>query len=612
MIPFTIKQSKSKIVALLLVIAFQSATAMDTEFESACTKLADSAEPDAAKLAALFKLDWDYELKEHPEMATYTGQGGPQDRWTDESLEAIERRKRELQAPLKVLAAIHRDKLGTADRLNYDLFERNLRQSIEGTRFKEDYLAISQLSGVQQDVPEMLAMMPHSTVADYETVIRRLGRVPAVVGQEMALLQKGLESGVTPPRITLRDVPKQVEDVAVKDPAKNPMLRAFNEMPPTIPAGERERLEHEAAKTLTDTVLPAFDKLHEFLVTKYVPGARESIACSDLPDGKAWYAFNARQSTTTTMTPEQIHQLGLSEVKRIRVEMDKVIAETGFKGSFEKFGTYLRTDPKFYFTDADSLLRAYRDIAKRIDPELIKLFGKLPRLPYGVIPVPAYMEKSQTTAYYQPGSLKAGRPGYFYANTYDLKTRPKWEMEPLTMHEAVPGHHLQISLAQELDEMPEFRKHSGYTAFVEGWGLYAESLGDEIGFYKDPYAKYGRLTYEMWRAVRLVVDTGMHTMGWSRQQAIDYFKSNTSKTDHDIVVEIDRYIVWPGQALAYKIGELKIKELRAYAKQELGDKFDIRDFHDQLLGNGALPLDVLEKRMKEWVAAKKAGNTAVP
>ena len=285
--------------------------------------------------------------------------------------------------------------------------------------------------------------------------------------------------------------------------------------------------------------------------------------------------------------------------------MDKVIATTGFKGSFGEFLMFLRTDPRFSYTNADDLLRGYRDICKRADPELARLFGKLPRLPYGVLPIPDYAAKSQTTAYYQPGSPPAGRPGYFYANTYAVETRPKWEMEALTLHESVPGHHLQIALAQEMDDVPEFRKHGSYTAFVEGWGLYAESLGTEMGFYQDPYAKFGQLIYEMWRAIRLVVDTGMHAKGWTRQQAIDYFLANASKNEHDVTVEVDRYIVWPGQALAYKIGELKIKELRAYATQELGDQFDIRQFHDQVLGNAAVPLDILEARIKEWVKRRR-------
>jgi uncharacterized protein (DUF885 family) len=327
---------------------------------------------------------------------------------------------------------------------------------------------------------------------------------------------------------------------------------------------------------------------------------------TDLPDGSAWYAYNVKTRTTTDMTPQEIHELGLREVKRIRGEMDKVIAQSGFEGTFAEFCHYLQTDPKFYYTDAEELLRGYRDIAKRIDPELVKLFGTLPRAPYGVKAVPTYAEKSQTTAYYMRGSSKAGRAGYFFANTYALDTRPKWEMEALTVHEAVPGHHLQISIAQELDDVPEFRRWGGYTAFIEGWGLYSESLGEELGLYQDPYSKFGQLTYEMWRAVRLVVDTGMHSMGWTRQEAIDFFAVNTGKQLHDITVEIDRYIVWPGQALAYKIGELTFKRLRAEAETALGDDFDIRKFHDACLENGALPMDILEKRVRTWIAAEKS------
>jgi uncharacterized protein (DUF885 family) len=320
-----------------------------------------------------------------------------------------------------------------------------------------------------------------------------------------------------------------------------------------------------------------------------------------LPDGEAWYRNNVALRTTTDLTPQQIHDIGLSEVKRIRAEMDVVIESSGFDGSFEQFLNFLRTDPQFYHTTADGLMREYRDIAKRADPELTRLFGVLPRTPYGVIEVPDYAAKSTTTAYYQRGSLKAGRPGYYFANTYALDTRPRWEMEALSLHEAVPGHHLQISIQQELEGLPWFRQNPSYTAFVEGWGLYSESLGEEMGFYKDPYSKFGQLTYEMWRAIRLVVDTGMHYLGWSRQRAIDFFKENAGKSEHDIVVEIDRYIVWPGQALAYKIGELKIKELRAYAEQELGDQFDIRAFHDEVLGKGAVPLSVLDANVRAWV-----------
>jgi uncharacterized protein (DUF885 family) len=551
----------------------------------------------------LFKLEWEKRMHDSPEFATGVGFPGQNDRWTDVSLEGIAQRRRELGAPLQVIRSIDRSSLSAADQLSYDLFLQNFEDAVEGARFNEEYLALTQLSGVQQSAAAVLEQAPRATVKDYEDQIARLKALPKLVEQTMVLLGKGLEAGITPPRITLRDVPQQVQNQMV--PENNSLLKSFREFPGTIPEPDRARLQAEAGRVLKEQIIPAFGKLHEFLATKYLPGARESIAAADLPDGKAWYEFAVRTSTTTRKTPAQIHELGLAEVKRIRAEMDKVIQQTGFQGSFADFCKFLRTDPKFYYTDAESLLTAYRDICKRVDPELPRLFGKLPRLSYGVKAVPSYAEKSQTTAYYEGGSPEAGRPGWYFANTYALNTRPKWEMEALSLHESVPGHHLQIALAQELEATPEFRKHGGYTAFVEGWGLYAESLGPEMGFYKDPYAHFGQLTYEMWRAVRLVVDTGMHSMGWTRQQAIDYFMANSSKNEHDITVEIDRYIAWPGQALAYKIGELKIKELRAYATRELKARFDIRQFHDQVLGVGAVPMDILEARIKAWVAEKK-------
>jgi uncharacterized protein (DUF885 family) len=594
----------------ILVLFPLLAQAAETPFEQNCGQLADRLGNDSERLHDLFKLDWEHTMIESPEFATEVGYPGQNNRWTDHSLEAIEQRKRELDAPMKVLQSIERSKLSAADQLNYDLFKKNREDAIEGSRFKQELLPINQMGGVQQGVAETLELSPRTTVQDYEIILKRLEAVPVLIDQTIVLLNKGLEAKITPPRITLRDVPQQIKSQMEENPEKNSLLRPFREFPAEIPNAERERLRKAAAQVLKEKVVPAFAKLHEFFVKQYLPNTRETIACSDLPDGKAWYAHNARVSTTTSLTPQQIHELGLSEVKRIRAEMDEVIKETKFKGSFADFSKYLRTDPKFYYKDSASLLTGYRDICKRIDPELARLFGKLPRLPYGVRPVPAYSEKSQTTAYYQPGSPEAGRPGWYYANTYALDTRPRWEMEALTLHEAVPGHHLQIALAQEMQDAPEFRKHAGYTAFVEGWALYSESLGTEIGLYKDPYTKYGQLTYEIWRAIRLVVDTGMHSMGWTRQQAIDYFMANASKTEHDVTVEVDRYIVWPGQALAYKIGQLKIKELRSYATKELGSKFDIRKFHDHVLENGALPMNILEKGIKDWVEREKGVQAA--
>jgi uncharacterized protein (DUF885 family) len=597
---------RSAALALCAIAALQPAARADTSYEQECARLAASREPDAARLNALFKLDWDHGLRESPEFATDVGDPRFNDRWTDNSPGAIERRKRELSAPLKVLESIRPAGLTAADRLNLELFRFNLDNAIDGARFKGEYMPLNQLGGVQIDPAETLELAPHAAARDYQNLIARLNSLPVLIDQTIVLLHQGLQAGITPPQITLRDVPQQVQDQMDANPESNPLLKSFRVFPADFSEADRERLRRDAAAALHQKIIPAYARLRDYLTNSYLPGARQSLALSDLPDGKAWYAYAVRTATTTRMSPEEIHRLGLSEVKRIRAEMDKVIAETGFKGSFAQFSVFLRTDPRFFHTNAQDLLRDYRDIAKRIDPELIRFFGKLPRLPYGVLPIPSYAERSAPAAYYQPGSYKAGRAGFFYANTYALDTRPSWEMGALTAHEAVPGHHLQISLAQEMTDVPEFRKYGGYTAFVEGWGLYAEGLAGEMGLYKDPYMKFGQLTYEMWRAVRLVVDTGIHSMGWTRQQAIDFFMANTSKSEHDVTVEVDRYIVWPGQALAYKVGQLKFKELRACAKQELGDRFDVRKFHDQVLSNGALPLDVLDRQVKDWVAAQKA------
>ena len=567
------------------------------------------------RLTALFDLAHRQTMFESPEWATMIGwPDADRGRWSDNSLAADERWERISLRQLEVLDAIDRGELDEAARMNYDLYRWGLELGIEGDRFPGEYLVINQMGGPQQWIPQFLTQVPVRTVEDYEALITWMRGVPQQLGHVRERLEKGLELGVTPPRVTLRDVADQIAAQAPEDPEASPLYRPFAQLEDqpaeSVPEAERERLRSAAREAIATAVAPAYRELHRFWVEDYYPKTRESIAMAELPDGEAWYAHRVKSSTTTDLSPKEIHEIGLREVARIRGEMDKVMRETGFEGSFEEFFEFLRTDERFYFETPEELLAAYRDISKRIDPELVKLFGKLPRLPYGVKPIPAYAEKSQTTAYYENGSLEAGRPGYFAANTYDLKSRPKWEMEALTVHEAVPGHHLQLSLAQELEDVPEFRKHMGTTAFIEGWGLYSESLGPELGLYKDPYSKFGQLTYEIWRAIRLVVDTGMHAMGWTREQAIDYFKANAGKAEHDIVVEVDRYIVWPGQALAYKIGELKIKELRAHAEAELGEDFDIRAFHDTVLGNGGVPLEVLEAEVKAWVASEKAETTA--
>jgi uncharacterized protein (DUF885 family) len=419
-------------------------------------------------------------------------------------------------------------------------------------------------------------------------------------------MKEGLRRGVTPPRVTVRDVPAQTSALLTEDPAKSPLLVAFRSMPATISAERRDAMKADAARLLSREVVPAFRRLRDFLAIEYVPHCRDTIAATALPDGQAWYAYAVASSTTTRLTPRQIHEIGLDEVKTIRSEMERVMRSTGFDRDLAAFFAFLQTDPRFFYSRPEDLLAGYREIAKRADPEVIKLFGRLPRLPYGVIAMPANSAASRTAGSYEGGSLTAGRPGYFFANLSAVNTRPKWEMEALVLHEAVPGHHLQIALAQEQTDLPDFRRHGGYDAFSEGWGLYAETLGYDMGFYKDPYSHFGALNYQMWRAIRLVVDTGIHALGWSRPQAIDYFKANSAKSEREIAVEVDRYIVLPGQALAYMIGERKLLELRARAAQELGSRFDLRLFHDAVLANGALPLDVLDARIDEWISERKA------
>jgi uncharacterized protein (DUF885 family) len=601
-------------LCLALVVALVPASGPraggPTGYEERCAAIAAArgVRSDTDRLHELFAVHWAYTLEEFPEFATRIGVPGHNDRWTDRSAEAIERRRRELEAPARALASIDREALSDADRLSHDLLGRGLDEALEGRRFPDEYLPVSQLSGVQLEAARILAMAPARTADDYADLLARLEALPVLVAQTIALMERGIGAGVVPPRITLDDVPRQILSLLPADPLASPLLGPFTRFPESIGARQQQRLRRRAADAFREPVAPAFRGLHRFVREVYLPAARETIALAALPDGDAWYAFAVRSSTTTRLAPREIHEIGVREVARIARAMEAVVAEARFEGSLPDFMRFLRTDPRFFFDDAPALLAAYRAIAKRADPELPRLFGKLPRLPYGVVPVPEHIAPAQPAAYYEPGSLAAARPGYFYANTYDLPSRPRWAMEPLTLHEAVPGHHLQIALAQELENVPAFRRHASYTAFTEGWGLYAEGLGAEMGFYQDPYARFGRLTFEMWRAVRLVVDTGIHAQGWSREQALAYLQERTGMTAHASEVEVDRYIAWPAQALGYKVGELKLKELRASAERQLGEAFDVRAFHDEVLAEGSLPLDVLEARIRAWVAGRTPGR----
>ena len=553
-------------------------------------------------------------MAQYPELATAYGYPGQNMRWTDYSTSVIEARAEYLSTSLRRLQAIDRAQLIREDQISYGLYHDILETAVAGLEFHNDAIPIkgviphnlmmpmNQLEGIQHDIAHIFAMMPAASREDYEHIVLRLERAPALIDQTIALMERGLEKKMTPPKITLREVPAQVQAQIFDDPMKSPMLEAFKKIPPVIPEADANSLKHRASAAYKQGLVPALERLHQFLALRYLPQCRETTDAASLPNGPVLYAFNVNWHTTVKKTPREIHEIGLAEVQRIRAEMTNVMNAAGFKGSYEEFKQFLRTDARFYFRDAESMLTGYRDIAKRADAELARFFGYLPRTPYGVKAVPDATAPSQTTAYYDPGSLAAGRAAFMFVNTYKLESRPKWEMEALTLHEAVPGHHLQISIAQELKGLPEFRKNSSYTAYVEGWALYSESLGDEMGFYTDPYSKFGQLTYEMWRAIRLVVDTGLHSMGWTRDQAINFFREYAAKTDQDIIVEVDRYIVWPGQALGYKMGELKIRELRMNAERQLGSKFNIRQFHDVILGHGAVPLALLEGKVNSWVA----------
>jgi uncharacterized protein (DUF885 family) len=603
--PQFISGGNMKITALILA-AFLSSAA----FADVCSNLkaAIAKGSEKQKLDQYLKVQWQNLMMEYPEWATYVGFPGQNDRWSDRSLSAIERRKKEDKCQLAILAKINRAGLKGEDRINFDLSKRNLERQIEGQRFPDEFFVLDHLGGLHMEVADMMRDMPSSSVKEYEDMLSRLDKVPVIEAQTEILLREGLKRKITPVKMFLERVPSQFDRVLTAKVEDSPLFEKFKVIKADIPTETKLAITARAKQIIETKVYPALKALKKFVVEEYIPGAREDIAFSDMPDGKAWYAYKVKGHTTTDLTPDQLHNLGLSEVARIHTEMEAVKDKVKFRGDLNAFNKFLLTDKRFTYDTKEELLAGYRDIAKRIDAELPKMFKTLPRLTYGVREMPEYKAKESPGAYYESGSLEAGRAGYFTANTYDLRARHKWSMEALTAHEGVPGHHFQISIAQELTDLPEIRRHGSYTAFVEGWGLYAESLGPEINLYNDPYSQYGQLTYEIWRAIRLVVDTGIHSKGWTRQQAIDYFLANMPKSRLESEVEVDRYITWPGQALAYKVGELKFKELRKSAKAELGDNFDLREFHDQLLKHGALPMDVLEKTIHEWVASVKASK----
>ena len=556
-------------------------------------------------LDAVISNHWDWVLEQYPEYRREYGDMSGNQSWTDLSAEAIAARHEATQAFIADLNDIDSGALSDIGQLNQRMLKTALEEEVESFNSGLHLIALNMRSGPQHRYT-MVERLPMVTESDYTDWLARLEKLPEQLGQYQALLSEGVDRERTQARIIIERIPKQLDALIVDNPEDSPFWGVFDTMSESVDIQAAQAIKARARSVISEQVTPAYAKLKTFVEEQYLPNTREHPGIGTLPGGKAIYAMLARHFTTTDMTPEEIHNLGLAEVARIRGEMQAVIDEVGFEGDISAFNDFLRTDPQFYYETAEELLEAYQAVSKRLDPELVKLFGKLPRMPYGVRPIAPELAPDTTTAYYMRPALDGSRPGWYYVNLYKPEVRPKYEIEVLSVHESVPGHHLQIALAQEIDGLPEFRRNSSVTAFIEGWGLYSERLGYDMGLYQDPYSRYGQLIYDMWRAVRLVVDTGIHYFGWSRQEAIDYFKFNAAKTEADIINEIDRYIGWPGQALAYKIGQLKMLELRANAERTLGERFDIRAFHDELLGAGAIPLDALEARMDRWIAAEKA------
>ncbi len=561
----------------------------------------------AESLKQLIAEEWEYEVREDPLFATQTGDHRFDDKLPSVTVADEERREKATRDFLKRLDAIDRASLGATDGLNYDLFRRTLSNRIGEYEFKTYLMPITNREGFHTEFPQLADRVPLENAKDYDNYCARLEACNTYIGQYIGTMRAGIKGGYVLPKVVMEGWETAVDAHIVTDPTKSLLYAPFEKFPDTIHANDRTRLTERGKKAITGSVVPGYQALHDFMAKEYVPASRETIGASALPNGKAFYEHRIRYYTTLDLTPQQVHETGLAEVTRIRAEMDQVIAKTGFKGTFAEFVEFLRTDKRFYVDTPEQLLKEVSYICKEMDGQLPTLFKTLPRMPYGVKPIPDFIAPKTSTAYYNQPAGDGTRAGTYYMNTYDLKARPLYELEALTFHESVPGHHLQIAIMQELPDVPNFRRYTFFTAFVEGWGLYSERLGLETGFYKDPYSDFGRLTYEMWRATRLVVDTGIHYMGWTRQQAIDYMAANGALSMHNITTEVDRYISWPGQAVAYKTGELKIRELRAYAEKELGPKFDVREFHDVVLWSGAVPLDILDANVRAWVAKVKKG-----
>jgi len=567
-----------------------------------CSNLVAQDSPSDQLVDAIIAEYWEYQLQESPTLATRAGVSEFNDRLSSVTPADQQRRRQNAESYRRRIRDIDASTLSEANQVNAELFEWVLDQSIGAYELNLSRIPFNTFSGFYTSVLSMANGVPMNTTKDYEDYISRLNDIPRYFSEHLANMREGIRSGFTLPKIVIDNVLPTIEAQLYDDPTQSRLYQPFLNVNPRLPEAEQLRLQQQAQKAIEENSLPAFAELAEFLDGEYRTAATDSLGAEQITDGSDYYAYQIENYTTIeTTSADEIHATGLAEVARIRREMDGVITDLDFEGSFEDFTHFLRTDPQFYAQSEEELLKEAAFIAKRIDYEMPKFFGKLPRLSYGIVPVPAELAPSYTTAAYVGAPIGGTQGGAYWVNTYALDQRPLYELPALTLHEAVPGHHHQIALAQELEDVPDFRLNQYFTAFGEGWGLYAEKLGIEMGIYQTPYQHFGRLSFEMWRACRLVIDTGIHSQGWSRDQAIAYLTDNTSLSETNVVAEVDRYISWPGQALGYKLGELKIWELRRRAERVLGDDFDIREFHDVLLSNGALPLAMLEAQIDRYL-----------
>lgn len=548
----------------------------------------------------------EYNLKQNPIWAASRGDESAKGKLRDVSPEAYRARKTELLELLDELKSIHRDDLSAEDQISYDMMQSQLEQQVAEINFKTYEMPLNSEWGFHVEAAGLAQRVSFRTYEDYENYLTLLTKIPGFFQQNISNMKAGMARGFSVPKAVLDGYSDGIKAYIKDNASDTAWFAPFNNFPKHFTEQQKSELVKQAKTIIGQVVVPEYQNYLKFFEQEYYPNAKETIAAYDFPDGKAYYQNQLKLYTTLDMSPDEIHEIGLSEVKRIRAEMEQVIKDSGFEGSFAEFLEFLRTDPQFYAKTPEELIKEASYIAKRMDHKLPQFFGKLPRQPYGVVPVPEAIAPKYTTGRYSGAPLDSTRAGEYWVNTYALDKRPLYNLEALTLHEAVPGHHLQTALAKELEHLPNFRQNTYISAFGEGWGLYSEKLGLEAGFYQDPYSNFGRLTYEMWRAIRLVVDTGMHTKGWTREQAIKMMEENTALSTHNVRTEIDRYISWPAQALSYKLGELKILELRAKAEKELGPDFDIRKFHDAILANGSIPLSVLEDQIEQFIEAEKA------